>query len=69
MNDKIVESMVEASTNIIRRFGEGHVLSPDELKFIVLTKKLTSPKKENPINSILEGVKPVIPLISSLFNL
>lgn len=39
MEDKFLDGMVDASITMMKRLSEGGTLTPDELKFILLTKQ------------------------------
>ena len=73
MEDKFLDGMVDASITMMKRLSEGGTLTPDELKFILLTKQMSEKankqNKSNPLGGLLEGLKPVIPLVGSLLEL
>ena len=73
MEDKFLDGMVDASITIMKRLSEGGTLTPDELKFILLTKQMSEKankqNKSNPLGGLLEGLKPVLPLVGSLLEL
>lgn len=41
MEDKFLDGMVDASITMMKRLSEGGTLTPDELKFILLTKQMS----------------------------
>ena len=73
MEDKFLDGMVDASIAMMKRLSEGGTLTPDELKFILLTKQMSEKankqNKSNPLGGLLEGLKPVLPLVGSLLEL
>ena len=73
MEDKFLDGMVDASITMMKRLSEGGTLTPDELKFILLTKQMSEKankqNKSNPLGGLLEGLKPVLPLVGSLLEL
>ena len=73
MEDKFLDGMVDASITMMKRLSEGGTLTPDELKFILLTKQMSEKankqNKSNQLGGLLEGLKPVLPLVGSLLEL
>lgn len=72
MEDKFIESMVETSIKMMNRLAEGEKLSLDELKFILLTRQLiqkNNKSKNNPLNNLIEELKPVLPMVGTLLQL
>lgn len=59
MEDKFLDGMVDASITMMKRLSEGGTLTPDELKFILLTKQMSEKankqNKSNPLGGLLEG--------------
>lgn len=47
MEDKFLDGMVDASITMMKRLSEGGTLTPDELKFILLTKQMSEKAKLN----------------------
>lgn len=73
---KILENFTknfELRISMMKRLSEGGTLTPDELKFILLTKQMSEKanrqNKSNPLGGLLEGLKPVLPLVGSLLEL
>lgn len=51
MEDKFLDGMVNTSISIMKRLSEGGTLTPDELKFILLTKQMSEKaNKQNKSN-------------------
>lgn len=73
MEDKFLDGMVNTSISMMKRLSEGSTLTPDELKFILLTKQMSEKankqNKSNPLGGLFEGLKPVLPLVGSLLEL
>lgn len=72
MEDKFIESMIETSIKMMKRLADGDKLSPDELRFILLTRQLiqkNNKNKNNPLNILIEELKPVLPIMGTLLQL
>lgn len=71
MEDKFLDGMVNTSISMMKRLSEGGTLTPDELKFILLTKQMSEKankqNKSNPLGGLLEGLKPIHHAFSKMF--
>ena len=79
MEDKFLDGMVDASITMMKRLSEGGTLTPDELKFILLTKQMSEKaNKQSPSNNLrsingttptaapaLASVEEVVPSVSN----
>ena len=72
MEDRFFEEMVNTSIKLMEKLTQGEKLTPDELKFILLTKQMSDKKSKgqyNPLNTIIKDLQPIVPVIGSLLSL
>ena len=62
MEDKFLDGMVNTSISMMKRLSEGGTLTPDELKFILLTKQMS--EKANKQNKSIQLQNEIICLMN-----